>query len=143
MLPGQEHRGTDAGLVGGFETDRSTSLPAPGAACRREHLGMEPDELVLLLGSELHHAPLLAGPERRENSAVRAEVGMAHVRLLAGVLQAERDLTEIVGRHGEQERTPGRQRSQQELYDLIPSISPHVPFPGSVSVSTPDLIDRL
>ena len=73
--------------------DRFTALVEAGA------VRLRPQELVLLAWRQLDHAPLFPGPERGENPAVRAEIGMTHMRSLLGVLHAERDLAEIVGSH--------------------------------------------
>ena len=54
----------------------------------------------LLVGCEADHAPFIVGiPERGEDPATDAKVGMTVVRLFDGVFEAERNTSEPGGRH--------------------------------------------
>jgi len=56
--------------------------------------------ISLLVGCEADHAPFLVGiPERGEDPATNAEVGMTVVRLFEGVFEAERNTSESGRRH--------------------------------------------
>jgi len=56
-------------------------------------------EIALLIECHLHHALPAIRVERREDPSVDAEVGVRHVRAFDSVLEAERNLPEIVGCH--------------------------------------------
>ena len=74
------------------------------------------DQRLLFSGLHLHHSPLVVGVESGEDAAVGAEVRVAHVRLLDGAGQVERERAEVVSGHGAsiaRNRRSGEWRSRQ------------------------------
>ena len=65
-----------------------------------EHRGLGRNQHLLLLGRELHHAPVLVGiAQGGEDLAAGAEVGVAAMRSLDGAVERQRDLGERGRRH--------------------------------------------
>jgi hypothetical protein len=58
---------------------------------------MSLDELVLLVGRELHHSMSIARVKSGEYASAYTEIGVAHVRPLDSIIHSERDATELAG----------------------------------------------
>src|SRR5206468_11812259 len=72
---------------------------SPGSALRRKRGRRDADEPLLLPGRELHHAVQVIPMNRGEDSAVHAEIRVAHVLASNGIAHPEREAAEIVGAH--------------------------------------------
>src|SRR5205085_2186141 len=66
---------------------------------RLKNLRLLFDELSLLLGRELDHAPGFVRAERGEDFAADAKIGMAHVRAFNGFGKVESKLAKHAGSH--------------------------------------------
>jgi len=83
----------------GGERYRRRALLAPAAVDGLKGFGLCADELGLLIGRELYHSTTLGVAERGEDLAGDAKVGMAHVRGLDRLRQAQRQISKFVGGH--------------------------------------------
>src|SRR5262247_3817300 len=99
-LPCERHRLSDHFLSRHREIDHRRTAAPPGAAGRLEHVWIIAHECRLFLRRQRHHAARFVCVERRENLlAADAEVRMTHVRAFDGLIETERDSSEVFGLH--------------------------------------------
>jgi hypothetical protein len=87
-------------------------------------------ESLLLFRCQLHHAVLVVGVKRREDPAVGAKVGMAHVGRFDRALQPERNFSKRACGHAHLEdystrSMEQRQRREPRKTRPFPPVHPH------------------
>jgi len=82
------------------QSDRRTARATPGTRCGRERIRMLPNQQILLLRRDGHHAGFGVGISKcGEDLSSDSEVGVTHVRSFGGFGKRQRELAEIGSLH--------------------------------------------
>src|SRR5262249_1726505 len=78
VLPCERQRLSERVFIERVQSHLRGACASPGSVLGSKHGRVPPHEFLLLFRRELDHAPFVIVMERREDLAVRAEVGMSH-----------------------------------------------------------------
>jgi hypothetical protein len=100
VAPRERQRFTERFFIDRIQSNIRGALLAPCALNGSERSRVSSHPVSLLVGCEADHAPFFIGiPERGEDPATDAEVGMTVVRLFDGVFETERHTSKSCRRH--------------------------------------------